>query len=436
MPGQPMPGQPMPGQPMPGQPYGPTGQPSMAQPAAHQDMRVPAQGPQMPPGPASGMQPAAYYNRAASTPPPHLSGAGAMPMGQPGYPMMEGEPCHQCGGYGCALCGPGSDDFDVQLLRWLLPYGAGGLGAPRWYDISAEWITMERDDVGDFRVFATEGVEGIPVLDTNQLDFSNESGFRVNFAIQLNAGSSLETSYMGSFNWASEALVRSAEDSLFSVYSDFGSNPGPSGFAETDQSSLQSIAYSSELHSIELNYRRRWAGPNVRFQGSWLFGVRYLYMPEDFVYHTQSEVNSAGSNTLVSTMNSMTGAQLGGDVWLTVMPGLRLGTEAKAGIYGNHATNQTTISATATDASYFEEASQDGAAFAGDLAFTLLWKINQQWTFRTGYRFLWLGEVALASDNFNSEVPLAGFLQPREPVMRNNSEVLYHGYTAGFEYMW
>ncbi len=51
----------------------------------------------------------------------------------------------------------GNDDFDLKLLRWLLPYGAGGCGAQRWYDASAEWMSLKREDIGEPVVFATEG---------------------------------------------------------------------------------------------------------------------------------------------------------------------------------------------------------------------------------------------------------------------------------------
>ncbi len=146
-------------------------------------------------------------------------------------------------------------------------------------------------------VFATDGIDGVDVLNTDQLTFSNESGFRVNFAIQLSAGNVLETSYLGSANWSSQAEVVSPTNDLFSIYSDFGQNPPPFGFAETDRSALQRINYSSSFDSIELNYRQRWVAPNARIQGSWLAGVRYFYLKEDFLYTTSSPLNSAAQRS-------------------------------------------------------------------------------------------------------------------------------------------
>jgi hypothetical protein len=62
--------------------------------------------------------------------------------------------------------------------------------------------------------------------------------------------------------------------------------------------------------------------------------------------------------------------------------------------------------------------------------------MSQNWTFRAGYMFLWMDEVALASDNFNSEVPLTGFATPRRAVIDNSADLFYHGFTCGLEYLW
>ena len=63
-------------------------------------------------------------------------------------------------------------------------------------------------------------------------------------------------------------------------------------------------------------------------------------------------------------------------------------------------------------------------------------RLSQNWTFRAGYMFLWMSEVALASDNFNSNVPLSGFAQSRPVLIDNSSDVMYHGFNCGFEYLW
>ncbi|HHM12876.1 MAG TPA: hypothetical protein ENJ16_04935, partial [Planctomycetaceae bacterium] len=77
----------------------------------------------------------------------------AGPQGGPTGPAMGEGPmmgaCPNCGGMGCPLCmgDPASEDFDVRILRWLLPYGAGGIAEPRWYDIYADVLYLERNEV-------------------------------------------------------------------------------------------------------------------------------------------------------------------------------------------------------------------------------------------------------------------------------------------------
>ena len=73
---------------------------------------------------------------------------GASPATPMDGPVMNGDEigqplCGACGGYGCEQCMGGCDDFDLRLLKWLLPYGAGGCGAQRWYDASVEWVALQ-----------------------------------------------------------------------------------------------------------------------------------------------------------------------------------------------------------------------------------------------------------------------------------------------------
>ncbi len=400
------------------------------------------QGPMMPPGGPYGYQPAGYYDPTQGAPPQQLNPSPAMPMVDASGPMPEyggseymgeGQPCMYCGGYGCEMCAGACDDFDLNLLRWLLPYGAGGCGAQRWYDASADWVYLKRDDIGSTTIFATEGPDGIPVLGSEQLDFPETSGFRASFAIQLGAGNLLETTYLGAFNWASKSEVTNGFDDLFSIISDYGLDP-PFGFTDTDRASVQRIEYSSTFDTIELNYRQRWAGPNTRLQGSWLVGVRYMNLVEDFNYLTFAPANPGWMNYFVSTSNSLTGAQLGGDLWVCIIPGLSIGSEAKVGLYGNHATQRTTIEAYSIVDPIRERVTENGAAFLGDANVTLLWRLSQNWTFKAGYMFLWMDQVALAANNFNPEPPFVA--DARYPVINNSSDVFYHGALLGLEYMW
>lgn len=134
-----------------------------------------------------------------------------------------------------------------------------------------------------------------------------------------------------------------------------------------DLAYLSQLAYSSTFNSYELNLRRRWQGSNCRLQGSWLVGMRYFELTEDMLYNafTNNIVNGGlgFTNYGVRTNNALLGAQIGGDAWLTLIPGLRVGGELKAGIYGNQASQRTTILSRILNPALLEDASNDSPAF-------------------------------------------------------------------------
>jgi hypothetical protein len=416
----------------PGSPMGPAVAPMGYAPTGY--------GTPLPPQAPYGHQGVGYYDPQQGAIPQPLvpSPATAMdgPIGQGlgPYPDMPTDWCGYCGGHGCDFCMGGHDDFDFNLLRRLLPYAEAGCGAPRWYDITADWVFLKRDSITQNpAVFASSGILGPPVLGTDDLRFAETSGFRAGAAIQLGAGNSLETTFLGQFNWASRAEVNDPNNLLFSVISNFGDSPFL-GFDDTDRASHARIEYSSSFDNIELNYRQRWMEPNARVQGSWLVGARFLYLEEDFRYATNAPANPGWMDYLVGTSNALTGAQLGGDLWVCIIPGLNVGGEAKVGIYGNRATQRTRIDAYSFAEPVHERVTTDGAAFLGDANLSLLWRINQQWSFRSGYMFLWMTEVALAPDNFNAGPPFV--TDQRTPFINSNGEAFYHGFMAGFEYLW
>jgi hypothetical protein len=62
------------------------------------------------------------------------------------------------------------------------------------------------------------------------------------------------------------------------------------------------------------------------------------------------------------------------------------------------------------------------------------WKLNQNLTLRIGYEVLYIDGVALASQQFSSNPP---FVQPvPATTLRDDGDVLYTGFSAGFEWMW
>jgi len=418
--------------------------------------------PGMPPGGgmAPGMMPASYqpapdaYGNFGMVSPTQMEGA--MPMDPSG---MGG--CPNCGGMGCDMCGGGHghglcNGLLGDVFGLVGPYPDGGCSAVRWFDFAVDAMFLKRDNKTPDIVIATFGVAGVNgvALSTGQLDFNDfEAGFRFTGQTQIGPASDLEFTYYGLFFWQDQAIATRLgplpTDGIYSIFSDFGTNP-PGGFAETDNANVQSIAYSSNFDNFELNFRQRWMAPNCRYQGSWLWGARYFKLDEIFTYYSQSSAglqpgDPARTATFTAdTNNSLTGLQIGGDLWVCILPGLRAGVEAKGGVYLNHMNVDNVITVNTLPIApptnpFVEEQIQNDVAFVGDASATITYRVNYNWTLRGGLQALFLDGVALAPSNFNTEPPAGPFgplATTRVPFLNDNGNVFYWGFFGGVEYMW
>ena len=405
-----------------------------------------------PPGPMPDVYGAygSLPNGVGQQPPMDMQG----PTGMPGMDGgMDGAGCPYCGGQGCDNCG-GRHHGDHGLLGDIFgicgPYADGGCAAVRWYDFSADFMLLRRDDAGRNVQLTSQGIGGPIVLETQDLKFNQAPSFRFTAAFQVGPGGSVEFTYFGLFNFNSSQVVRSANNDLFSVFSQFGNVPF-NGFQETDLSDFQRIGYTSTFDSFEVNYRQRWMAPNCRYQGSWLCGVRHFILDEKFRYSTSASgvngvtdsngnfLNPAQARFDVDTTNNLTGFQLGGDLWICLLPGLRMGGEVKAGVYGNHMNANTTAGVNTGAPTFSERLAVNDVSFVGQADLTATYRINYQWTARLGYQFLFVDGVALASENFNTRPPALLVPPPgatRVPFLNDNGNVFYHGWYAGLEFMW
>lgn len=408
------------------------------------DSGAQAQGP-MPPGP--GGPPPGMMG------PPGMGGPGMGPQGMYDPDSMGGMGMM---GPGDGSCPPGMDDgmggpmrpghngLLGDILGIIAPYGDGGCAAPRWFDIDIGVMALKRDNTGRNIDFASAG--GAPAgnattLSLDDLDFDYSTSVKFTAMLQWGPGSDVEFTYYGLFGWTEQSTLAD-DDNIFSIYSNFGLAP-LGGFDETDPADSATIRYFSTFDNYEVNYRQRWQSPNCRYQGSWLAGVRYFQLDEDFNYRIDvNNANFVGTTiTNVNTNNALTGLQFGGDVWICLIPGLRIGGEGKFAVLGNHANIDSTI--TVNDGTppiaVFADGSVVGdVAFLGDLAAYVTYRINYHWTLKGGIQALYLDGAALAADNFNPVAPniFAGGAPIRQPVRNENGDVLWYGYNLSLEYLW
>jgi len=373
----------------------------------------------------------------------------------------EAASCSGCNGVGCDHClGSGHENgfgMGMGILNRLLPYAEGGYCAPRYLDFSVEALMLKREDVSRQVNFMSDGPRGLAppliILGTDNLSFDNDAyGFRFNTALQLHAGGTLEFEFLGQFNWNSTAQVNSAGDLLYSAFSDYGNDPPPQvgpivrgGYSDTDSAEWARIDYSSNFDTLDLTYRKRWTLPNCRFQGSWLAGVRYFKLDEQFRFRTLVNYPDPNGGITpitgnmqydVGTSNSMTGAEIGGDVWATMVPGVRMGVAGKVGLFGNRASSHTNIAAATLATPVVELLAAESVSMVAEANFNVLWRVNQHWTIKGGYELLYVDGVALAPENFNAGAPFAGGATPRKPVINVNGDLFLHGINLGLEYMW
>ena len=260
--------------------------------------------------------------------------------------------------------------------------------------------------------------------------------------LQTGPGANLEARYFGLNKWNDSRSVRRPTNQLpdlFSVFSLYGTDP-VNGFDDTDRSFIHTASLSSELHSGEVNYRRRFVTPMSWVQGGWLAGIRYLDIDERFGFAAVGSNNNAFLfnqlrffNFDTNTRNQLTGFQVGSDLWFNIVPGLRAGVEGKTGVYGNHAEVESSV--VANSIARGREFLQDGrTAYVTEFTASTVYRLTYAWSFRASYNLLYVDNVALAQENFNTRdlsnaIGLGNFTGARFPFINTDGEALYQGFT-------
>jgi hypothetical protein len=206
---------------------------------------------------------------------------------------------------------------------------------------------------------------------------------------------------------------------------------------ETERSITQSISIDSDLQTAEMSYRRYWVGYIPRVSGTILAGFRYTRLKETFVFTT---IGEARADNFTGAENDLAGFQTGGDMWIGLLQGLRLGFEGKVGIYNNHYTVDNQIITTpfgTTPPSLEERFSDNNFAFISEGSVDLVADILPSWSIRAGYEVLFLNSIVLAGENFNTASPYGIPGQaPRIPFVFDQGNAMYHGGHVGVEFIW
>ena len=112
-----------------------------------------------------------------------------------------------------------------------------------------------------------------------------------------------------------------------------------------------------------------------------------------------------------------------------------MGLDVKWGIYGDEFDNDTTIRATSLATPTLESQTATETSFVGEMNFMLMYRLFHQTSFRAGYQLMWIEDVGLAPDNFNTASPLPA-LPSRPLFLLTDESVFMQGVHVGLECQW
>lgn len=311
---------------------------------------------------------------------------------------------------------------------------------PHYFDVSFGAVFIKSDTILDgvpALASTALGPAAPRVLNPSQGLDSYDPGWEVAVRYDLGPLSVFEATYMGAYDFSfteSAASEPPGTFNLFTIFSNFGV---PTPIPGVDSGSLYVLDYNSDLQSSELSYRRYWVGNNPRISGTYLLGFRYVRLTEDLNLNlTADDGNGVGnvvnSNLLWDTSNDLLGFQLGGDGWVGLRQGLRVGGDCKAGVYNNRYkfTGDGDFAAVAgAPSDYTVLADGNQVAFIGEAGISVVADILSSWSLKGGYHVWYIDNLATVGSNIDS----SNFVPT---VVNHENDALYHGFSASAEYVW
>jgi len=309
-----------------------------------------------------------------------------------------------------------------------------------WY-VMGDGMAMRRDDRGRFDA-ATVNTRTAVALSTADLDMDLRSGARVLVGRTLGECLQIEGVYFFVSEWDKGREIRNTAPNdaggtgnLFSPFTNFGDPP----LIGLDYNNFAGIRYASSLDNVELNVRRALPIRPGRLAASILVGVRYMDLPEQFQYRTESSLpapNGAINEVRVDTDNALLGPQIGAMLEFYAENRWWINFEIKGAVCNNRAGQGTFYRYTEPLIPTFtfeDSRKEDVTAFVGDLSLTFVYRWSPFFTTRLGYQAIWLDGLALAAENFNRDINI---LTQGPAQLQAEGRAVYHGPFAGIMLSW
>ncbi len=308
-----------------------------------------------------------------------------------------------------------------------------------WY-VVGDGLAIRRDDRGRFDA-ATVDTPTAVALSTADLNMDLRSGARVLVGRTLGECLQIEGLYFFVSEWDKGREIRNTTPNdqggtgnLFSPFTNFGDPP----LIGLDYNNFAAIRYASSLDNVELNVRRALPIRPGRLAGSILVGVRYMDLPEQFQYRTESTLpfpTGAVNEVRIDTDNALLGPQIGAMLEFYAENRWWINFEIKGAVCNNRAGQASFYRHIEFPDEFAHEDSrkEDVTTFVGDLSLTFVYRWSPFFTTRLGYQAIWLDGLALAAENFNRDINI---LLQGPAQLQSDGRAVYHGPFAGIMLSW
>ena len=166
--------------------------------------------------------------------------------------------------------------------------------------------------------------------------------------------------------------------------------------------------YTSDVANVEINQRFKLFSFDPYRALSWLWGVRYFYLSDDFILSGSDLYSSTNEDLNWQTKNNLIGMQLGLQ-WTWGWDRFQLSTEAKAGLFANCYSQQGTDSINGSASSPGFDVSHSGTDLSALFEFSLLarFRVTDCMWIRAGYQYYCVTGLATGPRQLGAQ--LAGY---------------------------
>lgn len=342
-----------------------------------------------------------------------------VPCGQPSAPACAPGAC--CETESCGAC---DDCCCCPCPTW------GPCACSNWYG-GGEAVFLKRNRAENHVLSFLDNLNST-ILQTDDLEFDYELGYRALVGTRYNECTAFEVSYLSLRDWdtTADAFTPDVNDPQLDPY--WGSQVDAFPTDSFDDSVTHSANYESKLTDIEANMRHF-----LSCNCSLIAGFRYINLDESFDF---TSIDSVGASRYarynLDTDNNLYGFQLGlARQWCCGCK-FSFGAYGKAGVFFNDVdSDHRFVNVTSSGLDRDERTSKSDNSWATivDLGLKGTYCVNDHVRLNAGYMIVFLNNVALAPEQLAdapNQLPLSA------GSLNDNGSLVYQGPTAGIDVCW